>query len=292
MALIKWAELREEEFEDAVKKSDGLCIVPVGCYEMHGEHLPVGTDVYEAVAVAEAAAEIETAVVFPDFTFGDVCGLVDRRGAVNLDPELRLRLLECYCTEIARNGFDKILLLNYHGGNPPFLNYFINAMQHKHHDFAVLSCFPVPLFVEEIWPTIKEKGGAFYPELLPEDIEVIRDHVENGKLDGHGGLLETAMMLAIRPDLVNLDALGKVSGLPTHNADRLAAAGLQSTVFWYLNFPNGGYCGHDPVAASARIGKLLVRLSAEKAANAARVFKEENARFVDLREHKKPFYKK
>jgi creatinine amidohydrolase len=289
-ALMFWKDLCEGDFDEAVTRSDGLCVIPVGCFEMHGKHLPVGTDVYEAEAVAAEMAKLEEAVVFPAFEFGDVAGLVDFKGGVNLDPILRLQLLENYCEEISRHGFDKILLLNYHGGNPAFLTYFMNMLEQKPRAFTALSCFPVPLFVEEIWPTIKEKGGAYYPELLPEDIEVIRDHVENGKLDGHGGLLETAMMLAIRPDLVNLDALGKVSGLPTHNADRLAAAGLQSTVFWYLNFPNGGYCGHDPVAASARIGKLLVRLSAEKAANAARVFKEENARFVDLREHKKPFY--
>lgn len=61
MSLLKWAELREEEFEDAAKAANGLCIVPVGCYEMHGQHLPVRTDVYQAEAVANAAAELETA---------------------------------------------------------------------------------------------------------------------------------------------------------------------------------------------------------------------------------------
>ena len=50
MAVIKWSELREEEFEDAV--------------------------------------------VFPAFEFGDVSGLVEWRGGVNLDPVLRLQLLK------------------------------------------------------------------------------------------------------------------------------------------------------------------------------------------------------
>ena len=185
MSVIKWAELREEEFEDAVKKSDGLCMIPVGCFEMHGEHLPVGTDVYEAVAVAELAATMEEVVVFPAFEFGDVAGLVEKKGAINLDPELRLRLLENYCSEIARQGFDKILLLNYHGGNPAFLTYFMNAMDHKHHEYDVLSCFPVPLFVEEVYPILNEKGIEAFPELLPEDEAVIREFVEDKHLDGH-----------------------------------------------------------------------------------------------------------
>lgn len=287
-----WKDLCEGDFDAAVKQANGLCIIPVGCFEMHGKHLPVGTDVYEAEAVAAEAARLEDAVVFPAFEFGDVAGLVDFKGGVNLDPILRLQLLENYCEEIARHGFDKILLLNYHGGNPAFLTYFMNMMEEKPRSFTALSCFPVPLFVEEIWPTIKEQGADAYPELLPSDVEVIRDHVEEGKLDGHGGLLETALMLAIRPELVKMERLGEVSGLSTHKGDPLAEAGLQSTAFWYLNFPNGGFCGHDPVGATARIGKLLLRLSAEKAAHAARVFKENGAVLAARREKKRPYYTK
>lgn len=289
---MNWAELREEEFEEAAKKADGLCVIPVGCFEMHGEHLPVGTDVYEAVAVAELAATMEEVVVFPAFEFGDVAGLVEKKGAINLDPELRLRLLENYCSEIARQGFDKILLLNYHGGNPAFLTYFMNAMDHKAHDYRVLSCFPVPLFVEEVYPVLTEKGVGAFPELLPEDEEVIREFVEEKHLDGHGGLLETCLMLAIRPDLVKMDRTSAVSGLSTHNADALAAAGLSSTAFWYLNFPNGGFCGTDPVKANTRIGKMMLRLSAEKAVTAIRAFKENTNELKALLDRKNAFHRK
>ena len=288
---MNWMELREEEFEEAVQRSGGLCVVPVGCFEMHGQHLPVGTDVYEAVAVAEKAAEMEDVVIFPAFEFGDVAGLVEWRGGVNLDPVLRLQLLENYCTEIARAGFDKILLLNYHGGNPAFLNYFTNMLQHKKYDFNVLSCFPVPLFVEEVYPTLLEKGEDFYPELQPEDVAVIKQFVEEKHLDGHGGLLETCLMMAIRPDLVKLDRLGKVSGLPTGEATPFYKAGLQGGPFWYLDFPNGGFCGTDPVGATTRIGKLMLRLSAEKAVKAIRAFKENADVLKQHRDKKNTFYK-
>ena len=285
---MNWAELREEEFEGAVQKSGGLCIIPVGCYEMHGEHLPVGTDVYEAIAVAELAATLEEAVVFPAFEFGDINGLMEWRGGINIDPALRLKLLENYCTEIARAGFDKILLLNFHGGNPPFLTYFMNSMEQKGVDFSVLSCFPVPLFVDEVYPALEKNGLADFPELLPEDAEIIRTFVREKHIDGHGGLLETAMMLAIRPDLVKMDRLGSVSGLFTHDADPFNKAGLQSTNLWYLDFPNS-YCATEPVYANARIGKMMLRLAAEKAARAARAFKENAGVLKARRARKKPF---
>ena len=41
---MRWEDLREEEFESAIEKSKGLCVLPLGCLENHGQHLPVGTD--------------------------------------------------------------------------------------------------------------------------------------------------------------------------------------------------------------------------------------------------------
>ena len=35
-----WEYLREEEFKEAIEESKGLCVVPVGCMEKHGQHLP------------------------------------------------------------------------------------------------------------------------------------------------------------------------------------------------------------------------------------------------------------
>ena len=48
-----WENLREEEFEGAIEKSNGVCIVPVGCLEKHGQHLPVGTDVIHVTEIAK-----------------------------------------------------------------------------------------------------------------------------------------------------------------------------------------------------------------------------------------------
>jgi len=287
MRILKWAELREEEFEDAVKASDGLCIIPVGCYEMHGQHLPVRTDVYEAEAIAEAAAGLETAVVFPAFEFGAVAGLVEWKGAVRLDPHLMLDLLENYCTEIARTGFDKILLLNYHGGNVGFLRYFTDMLACKPRNFSAISFFPSTP-IPTIYDAVQRNGLAAYPEITEEDVDVMREFVEAEHVSGHGCMVETCLMLHIRPDLVRMDRLGTVSGLPTHKGDRFSEAGMGITG-WCLNFPNS-YCATDPVRATARIGKLILRLSAEQVAKAARVFKEENRHLVEERERKRPYY--
>lgn len=54
-----WQNLREEEFEGAIERSGGLCVLPIGCLEKHGQHLPVGTDSYHNWTVCALAAEQE-----------------------------------------------------------------------------------------------------------------------------------------------------------------------------------------------------------------------------------------
>ena len=56
-----WENLREEEFKDAIEKSKGVCIVPIGSLEKHGQHLPVGMDSIAAGEWCRLAAEKEYA---------------------------------------------------------------------------------------------------------------------------------------------------------------------------------------------------------------------------------------
>ena len=103
-------------------------------------------------------------------------------------------------------------------------------------------------------------------------------------------MLETCVMLHIHPELVRMDRLGTVDGLPTHKGDRFVEAGVVGPG-WGLNFPNS-YCATDPVRATARLGKVMLRILSEKVANLARIFKEDNKYFVEQREKKHPYYPK
>ena len=283
---MNWLDLREDQFDDAIQKADGLCIIPVGCFEMHGQHMPVGSDTYEAIAVAEKAAEMEPAVVFPAFKFGDVTGLVNFYGSVNLEPELRVDLLENYCDEIARCGFDKILLLNYHGGNNPMNGYFTNMMAQKNKDYSVMVCFPAPDVAGEIWPLVKEGGLDFAPELLPEDIETMRIFAEEEHQDGHAGFMETSLLLATNPETMKMERCNVYDGRSTHRGDMLEKAGLRNVATYGMNFPNN-FTAYNPWYSNERFGRLFLRYSAELAVKAMRAYKENNHLLVKLREKRR-----
>lgn len=267
-----WEELREEEFEAAIEKTEGLCVIPVGCFEMHGQHLPVATDVFEADAIVKMAAEIEPVCVFPAFRFGDVSSLVEWKGSVRLEPELMMKLLENLCNEISRNGFKKIMLYNFHGGNVDFLNFFERSMMYRKKDYVLLTrkLDTGKVNPAKLWERIEKEGSGIFPELLPEDEEALRVFVEEKRPDGHGGMDETSCMLAIRPELVALDRMHAVSGYSNHKAEELREMMYAGTL-WNVECPNS-YEG-DPVGASARIGQVLLRLRAERQAEACRRFK-------------------
>ena len=63
--MLFWERLREEEFDDAIEKSGGLCVIHMGCLEKHGEHEPTGCDLYIARTVLEEVAKSEDFVIFP-----------------------------------------------------------------------------------------------------------------------------------------------------------------------------------------------------------------------------------
>jgi creatinine amidohydrolase len=117
-------ELTAPDFVQAVEKSGKTCIIPIGVMEKHGAQLPLGTDLYMAREYALRAAEQEYTVVFPWYYFSQINEARHQPGTISYSPELIWKVLQETLDELNRNGFEKIILVNGHGGNNAFLNYF------------------------------------------------------------------------------------------------------------------------------------------------------------------------
>src|SRR5690606_29127243 len=124
--IMRWENLTAKQLEVAARDT-GVCLVPLGVLETHGPHLPLGTDVFIAHALACRAAEREPAVVFPPLPFGKVYEAAPFPGAVALKPDLLVALAENTFDEIGRNGFEKILLVNGHGGNRAWIQFLVQC---------------------------------------------------------------------------------------------------------------------------------------------------------------------
>ena len=96
-----WDELTASEFAEGVKKAEGVCIVPIGVVEKHGQHLPLGTDVLMAREISRRAAEKEYCIIFPYYYGGQNFVATPQPGAIAYSAELMFKLLDETCREIA-----------------------------------------------------------------------------------------------------------------------------------------------------------------------------------------------
>lgn len=214
MAKMRWEELSAREFPRAVRAAGGVCVVPLGCLEKHGGHLPLGTDLFQIRAIAEAAVAREPAVIFPPYFMTQIQCAKHCPGTLALPGRLISDLLDGVCEEIGRNGLDKIILLNGHGGNEAWLAYTSWMMAHERPR-------PFTVYVARLNDFWIDSKTPRYGKLA------------KGGVDGHAGEAETSLMLAIRPELVRISAC-EAPGKPL---GRLKHLPVYSPHGWYADYP-------------------------------------------------------
>ena len=283
---MKWELLREEEFEGAIEKSGGVCVIPFGCVEKHGQHLPVGCDTIAAKGVVELASQMEEVMIFPEAMWlGDVTGYHSlqgeemikenrNRGGIGLKLSTILTLMEELCDEIARNGFRKILIVNGHGGNVFLLNHFLRSLSYNLKSYAVMCTnYYYGYDPAKMYETVLERKDEF-SYLTEEDMQALARIAKTGTGGAHADWEETAYMLALCPDAVAPDKYEAESGHSIHRSDYLTKEGISLTLSWTADFPNA-YSGDPPHGCSENIGKAMMTLSAERMARIFKMLKED-----------------
>ena len=275
-----WEALREEEFEKAIEKSGGLCVIPLGCLEKHGQHLPVGTDVYIAESVVEAAAKLEDVVILHAGPWlGEVStfhqdadpAAVHRMGCIGIKQETILQVLGELCDEVARNGFRKVLILSSHGGNVSMLDHFMRCQTYEKKNYATMWAWAVDDDLTTPEPLLHQirSRRAEFPMITEKDIEVLEGWLPTGYGGGHADFRETALVMADRPGLVAEDRYEAEDGRRNGRADTLLQEGLRLANAWYASSPNC-YSGLPPHGCSIGIGQAMKKINAERL---ARIFK-------------------
>lgn len=244
---MNWERLTAPEFDEARAACGGVCLVGLGVVEKHGDHLPLGQDYLTGHRVCTLAAELETAMVFPPFYFGRINEARHVPGTIALRFDLLLPVLESVCDEIARNGFPKIILGNFHGGNTNIVATFVEGLLESDKDYMV------------------------YYSRLPKpgpDAGLVSE------VDGHAGEGETSTSLYLFPDLVKTDTPADY-GMPLGRLDHLKGVGLSTAVDWYADQP--GHLKSDETPGSAAKGKALVDHMTKNLARQIRAVKADDA---------------
>jgi len=226
-------ELTAPDYIKAVEKSSKTCILPIGVFEKHGPHLPIGTDLYIAREYALRAAEKEYTVVFPWYYFSQINEAKHQPGTIAYSPELIWKALQETLNELARNGFEKIIIVNGHGGNNAFLNFFGMAQLSERRSYSLY---------------------VFQPSDDPEVIKKVEELTQFDKFNAHAGNEESSLIEAIVPNLAHLDRANEQSGIDQERLKNLP--NVYTGIWWYAKFPN--HYGGDGSKANAKAGELLL----------------------------------
>jgi creatinine amidohydrolase len=185
---IHLAELTQPEAERQLAR--GTAILVTGSVEQHGGHLPLGTDAYAALTVAERVARRIDAPVLPLSPVGVAPYHLPWPGSLTLRPETFINLLVDVCTGLAAAGVSRVIVVNWHEGNTPSIRLGADEVQRA---------LPLRVVVVE--------SHIITNSLFPEEMEFT-----------HAGAMETAAVLAHRPGLVHLDRLRPGSDVDSGNA--------------------------------------------------------------------------
>jgi creatinine amidohydrolase len=158
-------------------------IVPTGSTEQHGPHAPLLTDALIPVEVARRLAPSVGAVVAPTINYSLSYPHAGFTGVVHLRIPTFMALIEDLCASLAAVGFRRIVFLNGHYDNTYAIAYACATAAERMP--AGTRAFPV-----NYWDgmTPAEAAEFFDPS--------------NGL---HANRGETSAVLAIRPDLVDMD---------------------------------------------------------------------------------------
>lgn len=120
--MIRPYLLKEANWKSLKTFRYDLAVLPWGATEAHNYHMPYGTDIFEADAIAEEGARKawekgSKVVVLPTLPFGVNTGQSDIYLDINLNPSTQLIILSDIIEVLNRQGLKKMLIVNSHGGN-------------------------------------------------------------------------------------------------------------------------------------------------------------------------------
>ncbi len=180
---MTWPEVR-----DAIAGGKRRVIVMLGAMEQHGPHMPIGVDTYLGYATgARLARRLGDALVAPVVSLGYSRGHLPMAGTVSIEEPVLEAIIADVCRSLGQHGFKEIILLCSHGGN-------YHALQHA-----------LPGLRREL-AGVRVSAITDFDEWLENTKQfAAREGLDMARLGVHAAQGETSMMLAHRPDLVQMD---------------------------------------------------------------------------------------
>lgn len=240
LAEVNYGVIKENPYD--------VVVLPMGATEPHNLHLPYGTDTYEGEAIAGRACELAfgrgaRVAMLPAIPYGTETNQREFPLSMNVQPSTLGLVIRDLVDSVARHGVKKFVLLNSHGGNDfkPLLRELFGQT-------------PVHLFLCD-W--FRGLSADVQREIFDEPGD-------------HAGEMETALIMALQPELVARDAVtGQLHADDGATADTLLPSVNRGWVSitrpWHLLTTNTG--AGNPHAATADKGERFLKIVTERLAD-------------------------
>ena len=185
-----WLDMTWQDVAGA-KTERWIAVLPLAAVEQHGPHLPLGVDSYIADAYLEHAREMvpdDLPVTFlPIQRIGVSTEHLAYPGTLTVSAQTAIAVWAELGESVARAGVRKLVLVTSHGGNVAAMELVARDLRAR---FGMLA-------VTVGWHRFGYPADAFSPEEKKHGI--------------HAGDIETSLMLAARPDTVQMDKAARAT---------------------------------------------------------------------------------
>jgi creatinine amidohydrolase len=245
-AKYRYGEMPWPQIKEAAA-ADRVAVVPIATIEDHGLHLPIDTDLLLCTTVCEEAVlrAADRAVLVPAINHGYSPHHMDFPGPITIGAETLIRYGVDVCTSLAHHGFKRILIVNGHGSNTPFIDIIARLTTVQTDALAAAVNYWAAPGVREV-------------------AESLRESEEIGGMN-HACEFETSLYLAIKPDLVDMSkAKHELSHRPSKNywTDLVGGDGPLVMMENWSTLSESGVMG-DPTKATAEKGRRLLAAAAQ-----------------------------
>lgn len=239
-----WRDMPSGAFGDGAK--NWIAVLPLAATEQHGPHLPVGVDSIIAEGmIKECARALPQDAPVTFLPVQEICKSNEHiayAGTLTLDWKTVIDMWIEIGESVFRAGLRNLVIITSHGGNAAPMEIAARELRQRHNMRVVTTS----------WGRLGR-----WEEIYAHDGPLI---------DIHAGLSETSLMLALRPELVDMAQAQNFpsaqSGL-TEKSDKLGYHGAAANIAWGIEDLNRDGAVGDAAAATAEAGKRELASVAE-----------------------------
>lgn len=188
---VKYKRFIEEMNAVEVRKTVNektIAILVFGACENHGDHMPFGSDFIFPTEIAKRlATKVNNVIVLPAIPYGVSLHHDQFQMTMSINPETLVGIISDLLSSLIQNKIRRVLIINGHDGNIGPIEVAARSIKNKHPKMTI-AC------LESWWILVGQ---------LKKDLFEVWSGL------GHGGEAETSAILAVRPDLVNMESAPK-----------------------------------------------------------------------------------